>query len=72
MSYIGVAEAIYAKLGRKLDENAITSDLGANIHMSLYVHTNTGWVDDVYYHSEIAQSGKTTIKGWTMGLLFDE
>ena len=71
-SYTEAASAVYATLGRELDPNDIPSDLGVNIHMSQYIHTNTGWVDDVYYHSKIVNSGKTTLKGWTMNLILDE
>lgn len=71
-SYSEALKNLFSSLGRQLDLSSVSLDVYVANHLSLYVHTNTGWVDNVYYQSRIEASGQVKIKGWTMNLVFDE
>ena len=71
-SYAEALKNLFSSLGRQLDLNTVSLDVDVANHLSLYVHTNTGWVDNVYYQSRIEASGQVKIKGWTMNLILDE
>lgn len=71
-SYVEALKNLFSSLGRQLDLSTVSLDVDVANHLSLYVHTNTGWVDNVYYQSRIEASGQVKIKGWTMNLVFDE
>lgn len=50
-------------------QNVENAKIYVNSYFTLYVHSNTGWIDEVYYHTVTADLEKVRIKGWSIDLV---